>query len=382
MAPKKTALESVCLGCSKKFTNKCASILCTVCGLWIHKACSGVTDEIFDLLDKQFTATGMAYWACKPCTVYAQGMNHRMRGIEESISEVRKTATTNSADLRKVEEQVNELKLEIKKNDNVVTREELEAFKKEMRDESRERKARELNVVMYGVEENREEGKSGRDKWEWDMLTCRNIFRRLDLKLSEENIKFCRRVGEKGPESRPMIVGLYNHRDRSTLLGQDTRGTELSENSFAPDLTKEQRKEDADLRKEVEDKNNTLSVEDRSKNLAWRLVGPRGERRLVKGVARAQEEGMSRNRGTDRRRMSSRGLSNRGPNLLPPRTGLGRTFGEAMSTRGMRGQDGTLQEEDLMVVATVGEQTRSRLASKRKERDEQGAESSEPPPKH
>ena len=35
-----------------------------------------------------------------------------------------------------------------------------------------------------------------------------------------------------------------------------------------------------------------------------------------------------------------------------------------------------------MVVATVGEQTRSRLASKRKERDEQGAESSEPPPKH
>ena len=111
-------------------------------------------------------------------------------------------------------------------------------------------------------------------------------------------------------------------------------------------------------------------------------MGPRGERRLVKGVARAQEEGMSRNRGTDRRRMSSRGLSNRGPNLLPPRTGLGRTFGEAMSTRGMRGQDGTLQEEDLMVVATVGEQTRGRLASKRKERDEQGAESSEPPPKH
>ena len=89
-----------------------------------------------------------------------------MRGIEESISEVRKTATMNSADLRKVEEQVNELKLEIKK---------------EMRDESRERKARELNVVMHGVEENREEGKSGRDKWEWDMLTCRNIFRSLDL---------------------------------------------------------------------------------------------------------------------------------------------------------------------------------------------------------
>ena len=90
MAPRKTAAESTCLGCSKKFTAKCSSVLCTVCGLWIHKGCAGMTDDIFDFLDKQLQATEMAYWACKPCTVYAQGMNHRMRGIEEEIKEVEK----------------------------------------------------------------------------------------------------------------------------------------------------------------------------------------------------------------------------------------------------------------------------------------------------
>ena len=45
----------------KKFTTKCTSILCTVCGLWIHKGCAGLTDELFEFLDKQLQATGMAY---------------------------------------------------------------------------------------------------------------------------------------------------------------------------------------------------------------------------------------------------------------------------------------------------------------------------------
>ena len=122
MAPKKVSPDSICLGCSKKFTNKDACILCTVCGLWIHKNCAGVTNNIFDFLDKQLQATGMAYWACRPCTVYAQGMNHRMRGIEEDLKEVKKSTAENSSEIRRVEEKVKELNSEMKKVDNLVTR--------------------------------------------------------------------------------------------------------------------------------------------------------------------------------------------------------------------------------------------------------------------
>ena len=399
MAPKKVSPESICLGCSKKFTTKDACILCTVCGLWIHKSCAGVTDEIFDFLDKQMQATGVAYWACRPCTVYAQGMNHRMRGIEENIKEVKKATSENIAEIKRVEGMVMELKETAKKQDNVVTREEFEAYKKERMEESRERKARELNVVMHGVVETPDEAATGRERWEWDMLTCRNIFKILNLRITEENIKFCRRVGERGGDARPLVVGLFNARDRALLLSQDTRDTELSEVNFGPDLTKEQRKEEMDMKKEMEDKNRVLSTEEKSKNLAWRMVGPRGERRLVKGTVREQEN----SRGGSYRGVASRGISNRGPRLLQPSMDRGRGVGR-ITTRSRRGMEAmargggmanrnntvvnspTSREEDSeeIYVDAVSISSRERLGSKRtrEEDGEEGMESREPPPKH
>jgi hypothetical protein len=75
-----------CLQCAKKFTKSDYSLQCTVCGLWIHKVCSGVTDDLFKFLDQKLTGT--AYWACRPCTVYAQGMNHRLKQMEEKLNRV------------------------------------------------------------------------------------------------------------------------------------------------------------------------------------------------------------------------------------------------------------------------------------------------------
>lgn len=188
-----------CLGCSKKFTSKEASVQCTVCGLWIHKVCAGLTDELFDFLDKQFSATGTAYWACKPCTVYAQGMNHRLRGIESDLAAVKKVAAENTSGLHKVEEKVNELSREVQqKNNNIVTREEFEAYKKEVSNESKERKARELNVVIHGLGEHKDERAEGKERWDWDVKSCTELFREFSLQLTAESIKFCRRVGERG----------------------------------------------------------------------------------------------------------------------------------------------------------------------------------------
>jgi hypothetical protein len=41
MAPK----DSICLGCNKKFTKADYCVQCVVCSLWIHKTCSGLSDE-------------------------------------------------------------------------------------------------------------------------------------------------------------------------------------------------------------------------------------------------------------------------------------------------------------------------------------------------
>ena len=254
---------------------------------------------------------------------------------------------------------------------------------------------------MHGVVESTHKGATGRERWEWDMLTCRNIFSRLQLRITDENVKFCRRVGEKGGEARPLIVGLYNGRDRALLLSQDTRGTELSEISFGPDLTKEQRKEEADMRKEMEEKNRNLNEDEKAKNLAWRMVGPRGERRLVKGAVREQEKRREEhNRIGSNRGAISRGLSSRGPRLLPPTVSRGRGRGR-IETRSRRGMEGTARGGGLMGSSIRQENSnkedsdkifsdaltggnRERLASKRirEENEEDVMDNSEPPLKH
>jgi hypothetical protein len=70
---------------------------CTVRGLWIHNTCTGtwddmftgISDNMFDFLDGQYNLTGMAYWAYRPCTTYAQKMNHRIKDIENKLEEAK-----------------------------------------------------------------------------------------------------------------------------------------------------------------------------------------------------------------------------------------------------------------------------------------------------
>ena len=80
--------------------------------------------------------------------------------------------------------------------------------------------------------------------------------------------------------------------------------------NFGPDLTK--RKEEMDMKKEIEDKNRDLSEDEKAKNLAWRMVGPRGERRLIKGAVRAQEA----SRPVGRMAASTRGVNTGGLNTV------------------------------------------------------------------
>ena len=93
MAPRTEA--AVCLACGKKFCKTDYSLQCTVCGLWAHKTCVGMTDELFNMIDLQLKQTGKTYWACRSCTAYAEGMNHRVRQIEEELAEVKKACEKN-----------------------------------------------------------------------------------------------------------------------------------------------------------------------------------------------------------------------------------------------------------------------------------------------
>ena len=155
------------------------------------------------------------------------------------------------------------------------------------------------------------------------------------------------------------------------------------------------------MRKEMEEKNRNLNEEEKAKNLAWRMVGPRGERRLVKGAVREQENRREEhNRIGSNRGAISRGLSSRGPRLLPPTVSRGRGSGR-IETRSRRGMEGTARGGILMGSSIRQENSnkedsdkifsdalkggnRERLASKRirEENEEDVMDNSEPPLKH
>lgn len=151
-------------------------------------------------------------------------------------------------------------------------------------EEIREREARRLNLVLYGVPECTQEGATGKDRQKWDMDQAVNICKILDLNYESDTFKFCRRVGPAGEGPRPMVLGFYTEMEKSMVLRRAKRLTtssDYSEVSVAQDLTKRQRKEERDLWPQAEERNQRRTEAEVQKNLVWAVVGARGEKRLV-----------------------------------------------------------------------------------------------------
>jgi Pyruvate/2-oxoacid:ferredoxin oxidoreductase delta subunit len=98
------------LGCGKKLKKSDTSVQCTVCSLWCHKKCAAISDEFLKFLEEQKKNTGLAYWACRPCTVYAQGMNHQLREMEKRLDSVEEANKKNDKNITQVKKKVKKLR--------------------------------------------------------------------------------------------------------------------------------------------------------------------------------------------------------------------------------------------------------------------------------
>jgi len=266
-----------------------------------------MSDEIFNFINTQFKQTGTAYWACRSCTAYAQGMNHRVKQLEEEMEEIRTACEKNDGGLQNVRQQVDKLSEKVEN----ISRQAAGAAaidETSVYEELREREQRKTNVVIYGMKEAPTRY-TGMERWDWDKDSCGNLFRALKIEMPETSIKFLRRVGEAGEQPRPLVVGFYEEKDKKRLLRCDTRNTAFSDVEVCPDLTKRQRQEEAEMKKEAVKRNQQMGDEDRAKNLAWQVVGPRGERRLEKKYVNWELE-----RGRQTRRDPRGGQRGRGTN--------------------------------------------------------------------
>jgi hypothetical protein len=212
----------------------------------------------------------------------------------------------------------------------------------------------------------------------WDKGECTKLFSRHNVRLRNEDIKFCRRVGPKGERPRPLIIGFYSHATRNAVLRINLKDA-APHLTLGPDLTKKQREEEAEIWKEMEERNNKRTEDEKAKNLHWRVVGQKGERRLIRGTDRGTDTGARPGTGANATPQGAsvrRGVQ-RG---RPPGTTRG-------ATRGGTGRGRpSMQQTSLLAPLGDDQPFRPRLSSKRNREeargeDEEDEEMQEPPSK-
>jgi hypothetical protein len=295
-----------CLSCGKNVSG--ASVKCTLCELWCHKACSGLPAETYKGLMVQAKEVGTAFWSCRACMGFAQKMNklyqelnRRQDATEARVNQIdNRTANTEQAMIRLSQELKRALdKIEDDKQGN----------NDALCDELRERDLRKLNLVIHGLPEPDQGISFNRERVEADRRSCTDLFAAIGVRTGGGDLRFCRRIGERGRDARPIVIGLRTDEERRIILerARDLRGGRFDNVSIVPDLTRMQRRGEDRLNEEAAKRNSSLTADDLAKNLRWLVVGRRGEKRLIKGT-----ETVQRNRAPQPRLSDFIGAANAG----------------------------------------------------------------------
>lgn len=301
-----------CLRCKKNVSKNSKSVKCNSCQFWVHIECEGISNELYNFLAHPEKYGGHVTWSCDSCQASSARIDQVVKAYAEKLRDVESRVEKTEKGMKELDRRVERIDEKVKERDDKVEKR-IKNGEDKVFEELREREAKKANVVMYKVEEMRDERASGRERIDWDRGMCRKLFEVLETGLVDDDVKFCRRIGERGREPRPLVVGFYSEQDKVKLLRKAKKldKTQYKEISICQDLTRKQREEEDELRREAEKRNEGLSEDDKAKNLRWAVVGARGEKRLVKAAARDQNTDRNSQRGGGVEREAGRGRGGR-----------------------------------------------------------------------
>jgi hypothetical protein len=61
------------------------SVCCTLCNLWCHQTCAGISDDAFKGLERQAKEMGQSFWACWSCLNFATKVNHQFKEVTKRL---------------------------------------------------------------------------------------------------------------------------------------------------------------------------------------------------------------------------------------------------------------------------------------------------------
>ena len=292
MGDQKRKKDYPCLKCNQHVKRNDPAVLCNMCELWVHKDCAKIEDALFDHLVKQQKHEGRVYWACVACNKFASKFYSGLRKIEERVSTVEATLVDHQSAIDAVNEKVKVLEQKcIKANDDIAKVESgvQENASESVFNEMRERETRCCNVIIHGLKEPDLTINDKDTRITEDMQIIQNLCNEIEVVLqAEDDVKFARRLGVKPSnedDPRPLLMSLKSSDVRNKVLSNAkklaNKSAEWKKVSIAADLTKRQREEEKNMREDAKNRNAKRTTNE-EKNWEWKVVGRRGDRRLVK----------------------------------------------------------------------------------------------------
>ena len=297
MPPRKQ--DFPCLKCNAHVKKNDHAIQCTLCDIWVHQKCvvPEMSMETFNLLVAQVKQNGGTFWACISCRSFKAKLDKRLTLLERKVEDIDETVKGHDTSIKDLEKEVKELKKNTSKATNAA---EIQTVKDDASDavltELEEREKRKANIIVHGIEESGAEVTDGRIRKSADLVKLQSLADSLNLEIQlSTSLRYSKRLGEKSDTStkpRPLMLSFKNVNDKTSLLENSAKLKELEEwksVSLVQDLTKKQRQHEQSLRAKCDAKNEERSEEE-AKNWEWKVVGRRGERRVVKRDLEPQEE--------------------------------------------------------------------------------------------
>jgi hypothetical protein len=237
-----------CVACRKNVTG--ASVKCTMCTMWCHKPCTGLSAEAYRGLEIQSKEVGVAYWACRACLSFATKVNRQLQESSKRQDEIAVRVEQNTGGVRQNAQDIESLRQEMRRM-QARMEDEREARETALCKELRDRELRRLNLIMHGIPEPAQNIQENRARAEADRRQCGEVLATIGVRTRGQDLKFCRRVGERGRDPRPVVIGIRTEEERRYIMDRARmlQGTRFENVAIVPDLTKMQRRAEDNFRR-------------------------------------------------------------------------------------------------------------------------------------
>lgn len=248
-----------------------------------------MSEEMFKLIVAISDSGGSHCWNCAGCDCAYKKLNKRILNLEKRQDDFDTKLAEHSGkhdgqaeQNKKFQEAIDEIKKDNKKEETI------ESASSSVFLEISDREQRKNNLILHQLPEPSDSVKEGTNRKKHDDEKLLDLLSELNVKINpKEDVKFCVRLGETRNDletkPRPILIGFRNLdvRDNILQVSRNLSKTKYKDVSIIPDLTKRQRQQETDMRKEVDKRNSDLSEED-ALNWIWKMVGMRGQRKIIK----------------------------------------------------------------------------------------------------